>query len=96
MVKEPRKRIKVTEGSELAQLVTEAGSAPLFLEKDGELYRLERMEKEPKDIFANYDPQAALAGIREAAGSWKDIDPEAFKAHLYRAREEGTRPYQRP
>ncbi len=96
MAKEPKKRIKVSEGSELARLLTEADAAPLLLEKDGELYRLERMEKEPEDIFANYDPEAALAGIREAAGSWKDVEPEEFKAKLYRAREEGTRPYQRP
>ena len=95
MAREPRK-IKVTPGSELANLLEEAGALPLLIEKDGELYRLERMEKEPKDIFANYDPKAAIEGIRKAAGSWKDIDTEAFKERLYRAREEGTRPYQKP
>ena len=95
MAKELRK-IKVPPGSELARLLTEAAAAPLLLEKDGELFRLERVEQGPEHIFANYNPQAALAGIKDAAGSWKDVDPEAFKARLYRAREEGTRPYQRP
>ena len=90
MAKEPRK-IKVVQGGELAKLLTEAEAMPILLEKDGELFRLERMKKESKDIFANYDSQAALAGIRDAAGSWKDVEPEAFKAKLYRAREEGTR-----
>ena len=95
MAREPRK-IKVTPGSELANLLEEAGALPLLIEKDGELYRLDLMKKEPEDIFARYDPDAAMAGIKEAAGSWKDIDPEAFKERLYRAREEGTRPYQKP
>jgi hypothetical protein len=95
MAKEPRK-IKVPQGSELARLLTQAETAPLLLEKDGELFRLERMEKEPEDIFAQYDPEAALAGIKAAAGSWKDIDVKAFKEWIYRAREEGSRPSSRP
>lgn len=39
-----------------------------------------------------YDPAATLASIRAAGGSWSDLDAEALKADLYRAREEGTRP----
>lgn len=94
MTKELRK-IEVAEGSELAELLTQAEATPILLEKDGKLFRLEPITREPEDIFANYDPQAALAGIKDAAGSWTDVDPEALKAQLYRSREEGTRPYQR-
>lgn len=86
------KRVKVIPGSELDRLLEEAARAPLLLEKDGECYRLEREE----DISHSYDPEAALEGIRAAAGSWKDIDAEALKAYIYRAREKGTRPANRP
>ncbi len=46
--------------------------------------------------FPAYDAAAALAGIRAAGGSWSDLDAEALKADLYRAREEGTRSLDRP
>ncbi len=39
---------------------------------------------------ADYD--ASLAAI----GSWRDLDPDALIAHVYRAREEGSRPTTRP
>lgn len=84
------KRVKVTPGSELAHLLEEARAEPLLLENDGELYRLSREEGE--DIWASYDREAALKGVRSAAGSWNDVDPEMLKAFIYRAREEGTQP----
>ena len=81
--------INVTPGSELDQLLQEASHAPLLLDRDGVLYRLARADAD--DMRAAYDPAAALAGIRDAAGSWSDLDAEAFKASVYRAREAGTR-----
>ena len=90
------KRIRITDDTTLTHVLAEAAAAPLLLEKDGELYRLDRVREDAEDIFADYDPQAALAGMHAAAGTWKDIDVEAFKARLYRAREEGTRPLSRP
>lgn len=92
MLKEP-KRILVEPGSELARLLDEAADGPLLLERDGMRYRLDREEE---DIWAGYDPEAARAGIHAAAGSWSDIDTEELKAALYRAREEGSRPSDRP
>jgi hypothetical protein len=93
MAKEPRKRIKVPEGSELARLLTEAEAEamPILLEKDGELYRLERMEKalkapSPEEVARSKE------GILKAAGSWKDIDTEAFKAYIYERRRTANRP----
>jgi hypothetical protein len=96
MAKEPTRKITVPEGSDLAKLLSEAAARPILLEKNGELYRLERMGQEAEDIFAKYDPKAALAGIKAAAGSWKDIDVEAFKQFIYRSRKEGTRPPKSP
>ncbi len=49
-----------------------------------------------KATLPNFDPVATLAGIRAAAGSWRGLDTEALKADLHRAREEGTRPSERP
>lgn len=42
-------------------------------------------------------PTAAdYESLRMAVGSWSDIDTVALKKYLYRAREEGTRPNDRP
>jgi len=46
MAHEPPKTIKVTEDSSLAKLLSDASGSPILLEKNGELYRLERMEQE--------------------------------------------------
>ena len=47
-------------------------------------------EKKPSPTKADYD--ASLAAL----GSWRDLDPDALIAHVYRAREEGSRPTTRP
>ncbi len=41
--------------------------------------------KKPKPTKADYD--ASLAAL----GSWRDLDPDALIAQVYRAREEGNR-----
>jgi hypothetical protein len=84
-----RKYVHVDPESDLGHLLDEAGKASVFLEKNGVVYRLapEVSSGDEKD----YDPNAALAGMRKAAGSWADVDAERFKAFIYRAREEGTR-----
>lgn len=91
MAREPKRRIKVPEGSELARLLTEAAAMPILLEKDGELYRLERMEKELKAPSPE-EVTRSREGILKAAGSWKDIDTEAFKAYIYERRRTANRP----
>jgi hypothetical protein len=62
----------------------------VLLEKDGVLYRVDRVHAD--DLWAAYDPAAVRAAVAATAGSWADIDPEELKARLARAREEGTRP----
>lgn len=90
------KRIKVTPGSELARLLEEARRGPVLLEENGSLYRLDRVEQESEDIWAGYDPERVRVAIDTYGGSWKDLDAEALKASIYRAREEGSRPPDRP
>jgi acyl-CoA reductase-like NAD-dependent aldehyde dehydrogenase len=87
MAIEPR-RLPAKPGSELARLLDEAARSPLLVERDGVTYRITVESPHGKSV---HDPQAAIAAMRAAAGSWKDIDAEAFKAQLYRAREEGTK-----
>jgi hypothetical protein len=36
MAKEPKKKVTVPDGSDLAKLLTEAAAGPIFLEKNGE------------------------------------------------------------
>jgi hypothetical protein len=84
-----KKIITVSTQGEIARLLDEAADGPLILEKDGIRYRLDR---EGSSDLPAYDAAATLAGIRAAGGSWSDLDAEALKADLYRAREEGTHP----
>jgi hypothetical protein len=91
MAHEPPKKITVTERSKLTKLLTEAAVRPLLLEKNGEVFLLERMENEaetpsPEDVTRSRE------GIREAAGSWKDVDTEAFKAYINNRRQTANRP----
>ncbi|HET7037201.1 MAG TPA: hypothetical protein VFI42_16060 [Thermomicrobiaceae bacterium] len=78
-------------------MLAEADQAPIELERDGERYRLSRIKTVvAEDIWAGYDPEAALAGMRAAAGSWSNVDVDALKDQIYRARDEGSRPLDCP
>ena len=94
MRNEPVKKITVPEGSSLAKLLTNAAGSPLLLEKNGELYRVERLKQEgmipsPVEVARSRD------GILQAAGSWKDIDTAAFKAYIKDRRQTANRTYMR-
>jgi hypothetical protein len=88
---EPVKKITVPEGSSLAKLLTDAAGSPILLEKNGELYRLERLEQLAKTP-SPADVTRSRAGIRKAAGSWQDIDTKAFKAYIKDRRQTANRP----
>jgi hypothetical protein len=92
MTTEP-KTIQVTAGSELARLVDAATDTPVILEKDGVRYRLSR---EPDDVWTSYDARAVRGAIRSAAGTLDAAEGEELKHSIYRAREEGSRPADRP
>jgi hypothetical protein len=91
MRNEPVKKITVPEGSRLAKLLTDAAGRPILLEKNGELYRLERMDQEDS-AFSPEEVTRSRDGILKAAGSWKDIDTEAFKAYIAERRHTANRP----
>jgi uncharacterized protein (DUF433 family) len=52
---------------------------------------LERMADEAKGLSPE-DVARSREGIRKAAGSWKDIDTEAFKAYIAERRHIANRP----
>ena len=54
------------------------------------------LEKERNDIWKGYDPEKVRKALHETAGSWADIDADALIADIYRWREEGSRPVDRP
>lgn len=85
--------IDIPAESETATRLHEADDAPVVFVVGGARYRVVREESNlaKDDIWAGYDPEKAIEGMRAAAGSWKDIDAEALKADVRRWREEGSR-----
>ena len=89
----PIKTIKVTPETSVGHLLDEADAAPVVLEANGTRYRLVR---EPDDPWTSYDPERVRAGLRRFAGTLSLEEGERIKALIYRGREEGTRPLDRP
>lgn len=55
--------------------------------------RKEKMKEAVREpLWAGYDPRKVEEALASTAGSWRDLDPDALIAELYRAREEGTVP----
>lgn len=91
MVKEAL-TIKIDPDSELAHLLDKAGTAPLVLESKGVRYTVARTE----DPWAGYDPAKLRQALHAAAGMITPEEGERMKELIYRGREEGTRPPNRP
>jgi hypothetical protein len=90
------KTFTVTPGSELDKVLDEAAAGPIRVERGGMLYRL-TVERD-SDPWNEYkpDPNAVLAALDETVGSWSDIDTDVLITDIYRWREEGSRPADRP
>jgi hypothetical protein len=90
---EATKPIPVTAATDWPQVLADAASAPVRLEHAGVVYRLSR---EDEGVWAGYDPELLRDGLRRSAGMITPEDAERMKALVYRGREEGTRPLDRP
>lgn len=93
------KKIVVAPDSEVARILAEASKAPLLLEVGGTIYQVSRLgghAEEADDIWAGYDVEKMRQAIAETAGSWADLDTDALIAEIYQAREDGSRPTDRP
>lgn len=85
--------IQVEPGSELARALKDLDAGAVVLESDGIQYRLMKIDVDP---WADYDPERVRAGLRKFAGSITREEAERIKESIYRGREEGTRPIDRP
>lgn len=87
--------VQVESESELGRILDMIEDSPVYLETSKGVFCIVRQPllsaENERDDFV-YDPEVALAGINAAAGAWRDLDTEAMKEYIYRAREEGTRP----
>jgi hypothetical protein len=90
-----RKTVKVTQESTVEELLADADESPLILDKNGVRYHLSR--EDPKtDIWADYDPERARQVLDDVAGIFRDVDVDRWIDEIYEAREQGTRPIDRP
>jgi hypothetical protein len=84
--------IRVTRDTDLDMLLDEAAKGSVILERDGELFRLERQDS----IACEPDPEYVRATLDAVAGSWADLDVDKLIADIYEARRAGSRPPDRP
>lgn len=92
MAKEPL-TITIDPDSELGRALDDSADEPVILIRDGTRFRVTR---ESDDPWANYDPESVREGLREIAGILSPEEGERMKELIYRGREEGTRPIDRP
>jgi hypothetical protein len=85
--------ITIDPESELGRALDENDGEPVVLVRGAARYRVTR---EPDDPWANYDPERLREGLREIAGTLSPEEGERMKELIYRGREEGTRPSDRP
>jgi len=92
------KTVHVEPGSDLDRLLREAEDTPLELERRGVRYRLDRVDAATATPPAQTPPSPeqvarSIAGIKAAAGAWKDlVDAEAFTAYIRQRRRTANRP----
>jgi hypothetical protein len=92
MTREPL-TITIDPDSELGRALDETNGATVVLVRSGERFRVTR---DSDDLWANYDPEKVRAGLRKFAGMLTPEEGERIKETIYRGREEGTRPIDRP
>lgn len=92
MTKEPL-TFTIDPDSELGRALDESDGSPIVLERNGARFRVTR---DPDDPWADYDPEKVRAGLHRFAGMLTPEEGERIKETIYRGREEGTRPIDRP
>lgn len=81
------KHITLDSESEFVQLLREAAAGATIIEADGERFRVIR---ETSDLFANYDPDRALAALRAAFGTLPNDDIDELKRDLRAMRDQDS------
>lgn len=91
----PSKLVKVTPESTADELLDDADREPVVVERNGVRYLVSRA-KDDKDLWADVDADRSFQILDEVVGTWSAYDTEKIIANLYEAREQGTRPSDRP
>lgn len=85
--------ITVDPESELGRALEEPDEAPIILVRNGARFRVTR---DPDDPWANYDPEKIREGLKKVAGLLSPEEADRIIENIYRGREEGTCPIDRP
>ena len=85
--------ITIDTDSELGRALDEMDGNPVVLLRGSKRFRV---TPDSEDPWANYDPEKVRAALREFAGTLSSEEGERMKELIYRGREEGTRPIDRP
>jgi len=92
MAKEPL-TITIDPDSELGRALDEIADEPVVLLRGRTRFRVTR---DPDDPWANYDPAKLRAGLKKVAGLLTPEEGDRIIETIYRGREEGTGPVDRP
>jgi hypothetical protein len=92
MMKE-RRTTTIDPESELGRALGTVDDAPLVLERGRERFRVIRDREDP---WKDYDPEKVRAGLKKVAGLLSPEEGDRIIESIYRGREEGTRPINRP
>lgn len=86
------KTVRVTEETDLLDLLAAAAEGPIILDHRFERVRLSRAE----DIGDEPDPERARATLAATVGRWADIDVDQSIPDIHEARLAGSRSLDRP
>ena len=86
---------------ELAERIAESAAEgkPLRVEAGGKRYVLvvcRESEETSIGRTTGYDPEKVAEMLDKSAGAWVDLDVDRMICNLYKARDEGSRPIDRP
>ena len=85
--------IPIDPESELGRALDET-SGPIIVQRGAQKFRVTRVEED--DLWANYDPDLVLQRLNEVAGKISDQEADRLLELVYRGRQEGTCPPNRP
>lgn len=87
--------IIVTADTTIDDILAGADMSPLQIEHKGVVYVVQRAVA-ADDIWGNYDPQAVVDMLEDLKHNPIDIKIQQWIDDVYRSREEGSRPEDRP
>ncbi|MDQ2653641.1 MAG: hypothetical protein M3Z20_11445 [Chloroflexota bacterium] len=89
--------IAIDDDSELGRALDSFPREPIVIVRGMRRFRLvSETAAETSDIWANYDPERVRVALEKVAGTLTPEEGDRLKEAIYRAREEGTRPPDRP